>query len=435
MSDNIRTMAANVLAPILRHEGTLHTTLPRALVYCPEREQPLLKQLCYGVMRDLPRLNTLAKGLLQRPFKARDFDVRALVLLGLYQLRSMRIPEHAAVHETVEASHDLGKSWAASLLNGLLRRYQREEEAREANLLTTSEGQYNHPDWFIEKLRHNWPEQFEAILEANNDTAPPMTLRVNQRCVSRDDYLKHLSTAGIVAQATPYSVDGIVLSTACDVEKLPHFAQGWVSVQDEAAQLSAQLLDLKPKQRFLDACSAPGGKLCHALELQPDLACADALELERHRIGRIEDNLSRLQLDADVFQGDASNLDWWDEQSYDRILVDAPCSATGVIRRNPDIKYLRKGEDIKGQSDLQLAILQNLWHCLRPNGRLVYATCSIFPQENERLIKRFLAAQPDAVHQPIDADWGEERSFGRQLFPRVQSHDGFYYAVLTKTGI
>ena len=434
MSDNIRLMAANVLAPILRHEGTLHTTLPRALVYCPESEQALLKQLCYGVMRDLPQLNQLAKGLLQRPFKARDYDIRALALLGLYQIRSMRIPEHAAVHETVEASHDLNKSWASSLLNGVLRRYQRETQAREEQILSTSEGKYNHPDWFVEKLRHNWPDDFERILAANNDNAPPMTLRINQQKTTRDDYLALLNDAGIEATACEYSENGITLAGACDVGKLPYFSKGWVSVQDEAAQLSTSLLDLQAGQRFLDACSAPGGKLCHALEHQPNLAHAAAIELEPQRMGRIDDNLSRLGLTAHVMEGDAASLDWWDEKPYDRILVDAPCSATGVIRRNPDIKYLRKGEDIKEQSDLQLAILQNLWQCLSAGGRLVYATCSIFPQENERLIKRFLAAEPDATHQTIDADWGEERLYGRQLFPQAHSHDGFFYAVLTKTG-
>ncbi len=430
---NIRILAAETLAPLLRHQGSLNAVLPAALERCPERDRPLLQQLCYGTMRDFHRLNLLATQLLRKPFQARDYDIRALLLLGLYQLRSLRIPAHAALHETVAACTGLQKSWAKGLLNGTLRHYQREAERLEAALSQREAWQYNHPDWLISKLRHNWPEHWQQILAGNNAEPAPLTLRINRQQCSRDAYLRQLAAEGTEAQATPFSPDGISLAQACDVDSLPGFREGACSVQDEAAQLAVGLLDLQPGQRVLDACAAPGGKLCHILEAQPQLAAVEAVELEARRLPRIEENLARIGLRATLHLGDAAATDWWDGQPFDRILLDAPCSATGVIRRNPDIKYLRKGEDIQPLTEIQWAILRNCWQLLKPGGRLVYATCSIFPQENERLIGRFIQQQPDALHKPIDAAWGLERPLGRQLFPSPGGHDGFYYAVLEKT--
>lgn len=430
---NIRQLAAETLAPLLRHQGSLKSTLPQALDACPERDRALLQQICYGTMRDFHRLNVIAIKLLKRPFKARDYDIRALVLVGIYQLRSLRIPEHAALNETVDAAHSLGKPWATSLLNGLLRSYQREAEALEAHLDSTPASQYNHPDWFISKVQNNWPEHWQQIIDGNNDESAPLTLRVNRLRISRDQYLAELDVEGIDAVTTPFSPEGITLAKATDVRDLPGYDEGWFSVQDEAAQLSGLLLDLQPGQRVLDACAAPGGKLCHILEQQPDLSSVDAVELEMRRAGRITENLERLGLSAELRIGDARCDDWWDQHPYDRILVDAPCSATGVIRRNPDIKYLRKGEDIQAMADIQINILDNLWRMLKPGGKLLYATCSIFPQENERLIKRFMTQQSDAEHLPLSGEWGVERPYGRQLFPSPGSHDGFFYALLRKT--
>ncbi|WP_027858518.1 16S rRNA (cytosine(967)-C(5))-methyltransferase RsmB [Marinobacterium jannaschii] len=430
---NIRTLAAETLAPLLRHQGSLNAVMPAALERCPDKDRALLQKLCFGTMRDFPRLNLLATRLLKKPFKPQDYDVRVLVLVGLYQLRSMRIPAHAAINETVSATTDLNKGWAKGLLNAILRNYQREGEALELALGDNPVWQYNHPEWFISKLSNNWPDHWQQILEGNNCEQAPLTLRVNRLKLSRQQYLEQLQGEGHAAHACRHSPDGVTLEEACDVDLLPGFFFGDCSVQDEAAQLSAGLLDLQAGQRVLDACAAPGGKLCHILEAEPALASVEAVELEQRRLPRIEENLQRLSLTATLHQADAASQDWWDGQAYDRILLDAPCSATGVIRRNPDIKYLRKGEDIQQLSQIQWAILNNCWQMLKPGGRLVYATCSIFPQENERLIKRFMAATADAVHCEIDAEWGEPRPFGRQLFPQDGGHDGFFYAVLEKS--
>jgi 16S rRNA (cytosine967-C5)-methyltransferase len=286
----------------------------------------------------------------------------------------------------------------------------------------------------ISKLQHNWPDHWPQILLANDQPAP-MTLRLNTHQSSRMAYLDQLHIAGIDAVPGAFADTAIYLTQACDVTELPGFADGLVSVQDEAAQLAAQLLDLKPGQRVLDACAAPGGKLCQILEQEPGLAAVEAVELDQRRIERIQQNLLRLKLECKVTKGDAAASDWWDGQRYDRILLDAPCSATGVIRRHPDIKYLRRNEDLKRMAELQLSILQNCWQMLSPGGKLVYATCSIFPQENERVLERFMKAELAAVHRPISANWGHARPLGRQLFPQQDGHDGFYYAVLEKPAV
>lgn len=430
---NIRALAAQVLAPLLRQHGSLSVHLPDHLAHCPERDRALLQQLCYGTMRELFRLEQLAQHFLRKPFKQQDLDIHALLLVGLWQLRSSRIPAHAALNETVNACAELNKPWAAKLLNAILRRYQRESTTAEQTLATDPAFQWNHPQWMISKLQHNWPDHWQDILAAN-DRQAPMTLRVNKRLLTRDEALEKLHAEGLAAMPCAFSAEGISLEAAADVSALPGFAEGELSVQDEAAQLAASLVQTQNGQRVLDACAAPGGKLCHLLEQNEHLQDVVAIELEPQRAQRIHDNLHRLglQLGCEVLTADASSQDWWDGRLFDRILIDAPCSGTGVIRRHPDIKLLRRGEDIAALASVQLSILTNLWSMLQPGGRLVYATCSIFGQENERVIERFLKQHGDAVHQPIDADWGEARPFGRQLFPQIDGHDGFYYAVLEK---
>lgn len=432
-SINVRALAAQVLAPLLRQHGSLSTHLPAHLAHCPERDRALLQQLCYGTMRELFRLEQLANHFLRKPFKQQDLDIHALLLIGLWQLRSSRIPAHATLNETVDACAALNKPWASKLLNAILRRYQREQKQAEEALAQDPAFQWNHPQWMISKLQHNWPEHWQSILQANDQQAP-MTLRVNKRLLTREKALQKLQEADIPAAACQFSDDGIGLDSPCDVSALPGFAEGELSVQDEAAQLAAGLLAAENGQRVLDACAAPGGKLCHLLEQNTHLQDVIAVELEPERGQRIHDNLHRLglQLGCEVLTADASSQDWWDGQLFDRILIDAPCSGTGVIRRHPDIKLLRRGEDIAALASVQLSILNNLWTMLQPGGRLVYATCSIFGQENERVIERFIKQHPDAIHQPIDAPWGEARPFGRQLFPQPDGHDGFYYAVLDK---
>ena len=428
---SVRLQATRVLSAILRHDGSLSSSLPPQLDKLDPSEHSLLRQLCYGTMRLQPRLQLISDTLLSKPLKRKDLDVQALILLGLYQLSEMRIPSHAAISETVNVTAKLKKPWAKALVNGVLRNYQRQAETLAEQLAVRQEYSRAHPKWLIKALRQAWPEQANTIMAENNQQAP-MTLRVNTRHGSREQYLEQLQAAGIASSPAPYATTAVTLRQACDVQQLPGFSEGHVSVQDEAAQLAAELLAPQAGERILDACAAPGGKSCHLLEQQPELAELVALDVSEPRLARVRQNLDRLQLDCTLLAADAASDSWWDGQPFDRILLDAPCSATGVIRRNPDVKYLRQAEDIDTLALLQRQILTNLWPMLKPGGRLVYATCSVLPAENEQQVAAFVADQADAQAIPIAADWGVERSQGRQLFAQPDGHDGFYYAVLEK---
>ncbi|MEH6812065.1 MAG: 16S rRNA (cytosine(967)-C(5))-methyltransferase RsmB [Motiliproteus sp.] len=427
---SVRMQAAKVLTTILKQEGSLSTALPEALENTPEKDRPLLQQLCYGSLRILPRLQLISEQLLSKSLKRKDQDIQALILLGLYQLLETRIPAHAAIGESVEAALQLKKSWAKGLINGVLREFQRQPELID-ELMLRANFRFCHPKWFITQLKQYWPEYYQQILEQNNQQAP-MTLRVNLSRNSRENYSQKLQKLQISHRLCAYSEAGITLEKATEVDALPEFWQGAASVQDEAAQLAIPLLDLKPGQRVLDACSAPGGKTGHLLEAQGDIDYCLALDLKADRLAKVQQNMDRIGLTCELKQADASSAEWWDGSCFDRILLDAPCSATGVIRRNPDIKYLRQAEDIITLSELQLKILNNLWPMLAAGGRLVYATCSVLPKENAEVVSQFLANQVDATEIPIDADWGLKQKTGRQLFPQPNGHDGFYYAVLEK---
>ena len=428
---SVRLQAVRALSPILKQDGSLASTLPPQLENLAEHEHPLLRELCYGTLRFMPRLQLIAAELMPKPLKRKDLDIQALILLGLYQLGYTRIPAHAAISETVQVTAKLKKPWAKGLINGILRNFQRRQSELADALSRQPEYQHAHPAWLIGKLYKAWPQQAEDILAQNNQQAP-MTLRVNQRLVTRQGYSEQLQQAGILFSLCPFSEDGITLTQAVDVLQLPGFSQGLVSVQDEAAQLAAGLLEAAAGERILDACAAPGGKTCHLLERQPELARCLALDISDTRLARVQQNLDRLNLSCQLLAADAASNNWWDAEQFDRILLDAPCSATGVIRRNPDIKLLRRPEDITTLAQLQGRILANLWPMLKPGGRLVYATCSVLPEENERVITAFLAQQADASELPIEARWGLARPAGRQLFPQPGGHDGFYYAVLNK---
>ncbi len=424
-----RAAAARCLAKI--HNGSsLSQQLPIFEQQVTEKDRGLYRQLCYGVLRFYPKLNGIATLLIQKPLKDKDRDVQMLILIGVYQLREMRIPDHAAVSTTVSATKSLKKHWAKGFVNGVLRQWQRNEQ----DLLTklTAAEHQSHPQWLHDELVKAWPDHAAAIESANNQH-PPMCLRVNYQRSSTDDYLQQLSANGIEASRCDFAEQGIRLTNPVSVEQLPQFSEGWVSVQDEAPQLSATLMTLAAGQRVLDACCAPGGKTCHLLELQPQLEQLVALDIDQQRLQKVEQNLERLQLHASLINGDASEpLSWWDNQPFDRILLDAPCSATGVIRRNPDIKLHRQPSDIVKLAQLQRKILDALWQTLKPNGRLVYATCSVLPEENEKVVASFCEQQKDARHVVIDALWGIARPYGRQLFPQDEGHDGFYYAVIEK---
>lgn len=424
-----RLLAARALVPVLRAEGTLDDALRHAGGKLEGRERAFLRELAYGVCRRYTELAGLLAGLLARPLKAADADVRALLLIGIYQLRYLRVPDHAALSETVGACHGLRKPWARGLVNAVLRGYLARREELEARL-TPSE-RLAHPQWLLDAISAAWPAQSAAIIEAGNG-AGPLSLRVNRRCGDREAWLAKARAAGLDGEPSALAEDGVVVQHAVDVEALPGFREGEVSVQDEAAQLAATLLAARPGERVLDACAAPGGKACHLLEREPTLRLL-ALDSAASRLARVGENLQRIGLRAELREGDATRPDaWWDGVPFDRILVDAPCSGTGVIRRHPDIKVLRTLAQVAESAALQARILDALWPLLAPGGVLLYSTCSILPDENDALVAAFLARTPSAEEWPLDVGWGHPRRCGRQLLPGEGSHDGFYYARLRR---
>jgi len=424
----MRAVAAQVLLAVEQGQS-LSQCLPPALSRLAESHRPTLQALCFGTCRWFFRLDGELQGRLKKPLKPVDRVVHHLMLVALFQLRHSQQANYAVLNETVEACRALDKPHLTGLVNGVLRAAEREGEPTARN----DSVNFSHPQWMVEKLRHNWPHDWHTILETNN-TQAPMTLRVNARRFNRDAYLAQLNDAGIQARGTPFAPHGIQLAEPVPVDRLPYFADGAVSVQDEAAQLCTTLLDLAAGQRVLDACAAPGGKTCAILEACEGLDEVVAIDESADRLPRIEENLERMDLTATVQQADAANTDqWWDGRPFDRILLDVPCSATGVIRRHPDIKLLRRESDIVPLADIQLGLLNALWLTLKPGGRLVYATCSVFPQENHRIIRRFLKQTDNAEPLEPDVPWGRDTDAGRQLLPVPHGHDGFFYAVLEKS--
>jgi 16S rRNA (cytosine967-C5)-methyltransferase len=424
---NVRTLAAQALEEVRSEKRSLNTVLPKALEQALPADQALLQELLFGSCRWFFFLERVVSGYLQRPLHRKDTLSKTFLIIGAYQLLFTRIPDHAAIHETVEAAKELGLENTKGLINAILRQIARDEKPE----IGASAIEQSFPEWFSAKLGNNWPEHYEQILKASNQH-PPMTLRVNTSKVSRDAYLAALKEAGTNASPCVFSTKGIQLETPCDIKALPNFDAGFISVQDEAAQLSTQLLELEPGMRVLDACAAPGGKTCAMLESQPDLDVL-ALDQDARRLKRVDENLQRLGLTARTKAAPAQETSsWFDGDAFDRILIDAPCSATGVIRRHPDIKLLREPSDLKNLAELQLQLLTTLWETLKSGGLMVYATCSIFPQENARVIERFLKAQEQASLTPIEQSWGFDTGFGTQLFPEEGAHDGFFYAVLIK---
>lgn len=425
---SVRAQAAKTIAQVLLRQASLAGLMTPALEQVPEQDQNLLQELCFGTCRWQPKLQAIVSRMLEKPLKEKDADVHALLLLGLYQLDYMRIPDHAALSATVEACKELKKNWASKLINALLRRYLSEKNQLSDQLKSSPSYITAHPNWLRKQIENNWPQQATDIFAANNDH-PPFTLRINTHLRQRQDVLTQL----VNSRATSFSPFGITLEKATDVINIAGFTEGIISVQDEAAQLAPLLLKAEPGQRVLDACAAPGGKTGHIREVTPELKEIVAIDLEARRLERVKENLLRLQQSATLICGDAGNTaDWWDGQLFDRILLDAPCSATGVIRRHPDIKILRKATDIKQLANIQLQLLINLWPLLKPGGRMLYATCSVLPQENTHVIEQFLTAHDDAQHEIIDAVWGIQQTCGRQLLPQINGHDGFYYASLIK---
>lgn len=429
-----RSIAAQVLDQVSGHGQALDDALANSpITALPARDQALVRELCFGSLRWYWRLDALRKQLLRKPMKARDGDINSALLLGIYQLLYMRIPAHAAIHATVEVSRSINKPWARGLINGVLRRVQRDHADLTANIDRDAALRHAHPQWLLQRLKQAYPSHWQAIMAANNQH-PPMSLRVNLRRGTRQRCLETLAAAGIDAQPHALADSAICLQKAMPAEQIPGFGDGIMSVQDIAAQLCPQLLQLRPGQRVLDACAAPGGKTGHLLESEPALTELVALDRVSARLGRLRDNLTRLHLQATVIDGDAQEpAQWWDGQAFDRILLDAPCSGTGVIRRHPDIKLLRRDSDIDAMAQRQAKILSSLWPLLAPGGKLLYVTCSLIPSENELVVGQFLTRTADASAEPLTLDQGLARPVGHQLLPGDADMDGFYFALLSKS--
>ena len=402
----------------------------------PELDRRSVADSSYGLARWFRQCHAIVAARLQKPFKDKDRDVHVALMLGVWQLMHSRTAEHAAISSIVELVRELDKPWADKLANGLLRKVQREmqDDASELNALLSNDISiaYAQPKWFVRALQKAWPDKVEAILAALQERAP-MTLRVNTHKLPREEYLKQLTIHDIQAEPLAAVPSALVLDKPMSVLQLPGFEEGTVSVQDAGAQLSAELLDLQAGHRVLDACAAPGGKSMHMAQHQPEITLT-ACDIDEQRLERVAQNAERCGVTVNMQVLDAENPPQaWRDQPFDRILLDAPCSATGVMRRHPDVRMLRQETDIEDLAIRQAKILDSLWECLAPGGKLLYVTCSLMPKENEQQIQAFMERQPGAKVIPIDATWGHPRAVGRQTLPGEMTMDGFFYALLEKT--
>lgn len=411
---------------------SLTRLLSDSLLHRPPADRALTQELAYGTLRTLPRLESLVGLLLNHPMRRSDGDLESLILVGLYQITALSTPDHAAVATTVDAARLIGKPEKAALVNAVLRRCIRERDELLARVDASPAARWLFPEWLLDALQQDWPEDWEAIVTASNGRAP-MTLRVNRLRTDRRVYAARLADAGIVSRPVRESDSALVLDRPVPFLDLPGFDQGLVSVQDSGAQLAALLLDAGPDDRVLDACAAPGGKTAAILERAGGRLDLVATDSDWSRLQTLKGNLERLELSAQVETADAADpRGGWTATGFDRILLDVPCSATGVIRRHPDIKWLRRPGDIPVLCAQQARILDATWCLLRPGGRLLYCTCSLLAAENQAQVAAFLARTPDAREVSISADWGVARPHGRQLLPHPGAGDGFYYALLER---
>ena len=399
--------------------------------YAPS-DKAFIQALIFGTIRWFPRLKFILDQLLEKPLKKQDQDLVCLMACGLFQLIFLNTPAYACVTESVEATRQLNKPWAAKLVNAVLRNYQRRAKHLEALVEHDEIAYFAHPQWLIDRLKKHWPLHWHAILCDNNQEAP-LCLRINLRQTTRENYIMLLSKAGIIATPLAHTQAGVLLNNSHPIPTLPGFEAGLFSVQDGASQMIATLLNLKPGLRVLDACAAPGGKSGLILETEPGLSELVALDRSKMRLKTLLDNLQRLQLKATIIQTDTCDTaTWWDGRLFDRILLDAPCSATGIIRRHPDIKYHLKPDHLIDLNHRQLTLLESLWPLLKPEGLLLYTTCSILPEENVELTQKFISQHSDAIAMPIALPIGIPQTIGHQLLPGQDQTDGFYYACIRK---
>ncbi len=430
--NNARAAALDILLGVLHDGRSADAGLAQvSMLLADPRDVSFCRALVYGVLREHRRLAALRDQLLRSPLKTRDQDMAIAIELGLLQLMALEVKPHAAVSETVALARSRGKAWAAKLINAVLRRFQREQQALLAIVDADPGVRWSAPDWLVAQLKQDWPQEWQALLAAQN-TRAAMTLRVNQRLTHVADYQAELATVGLEAKPLPGFADALVLAEPAPVDALPGFRQGQCSVQDGAAQLAAGLLAPRAGARVLDACAAPGGKSAHLLE-SSDIELL-ALDSDAGRLEKVAETLTRLQLTARMQVADAGNPeDWWDGRQFDAILLDAPCSGSGVIRRHPDIKWLRRADDPPKLEAEQKRLLTALWPLLAAGGRLLYATCSVLQRENEGMIKQFMAEHDDAHALALTLPVGREVGYGFQILTGEAGVDGFYYACLEKT--
>lgn len=433
MTGTLRAAIAQAIDGVVTGGHSLDASLERLRreLHDP-RERAFAQECLYGVLRWYHRLDFQLGLLLKRPLRQRDSNLQMLLLAGLYQLWYLNVPAHAVVSETVAASASLSKPWAKALTNAVLRSAQRRQTELEALPQATRVAAWSHPAWIIDRVRADWPDAWQQLLAGNNAHAP-LTLRVNRHKTTRENYRRLLATAGIEAEPTAHASYGLQLAKPVPVEQLPSFHDGLITVQDEAAQLAATLLAAEAGHLVLDACAAPGGKTAHIIESAPQDVRVTAIDIARDRVEMIADTMTRLGLGCELLCADvAATAQWWRGTAFDRILLDAPCSASGVIRRHPDIKLNRREADIAPLAALQRDLLGALWPVLKSGGKLLYATCSIFSQENDEVLAAFLENTRDAACEPIEAKWGHATSHGRRILSGQDHMDGFYYALIRK---
>ena len=425
-STNLRSLTAQLIERVIDKGESLSAVLPAAQKKVSDKDGALVQELCFGVLRTLPQLEAVIGKLMARPLNGKQRVLHYLIMVGIYQLLYTRVPPHAALAETVAGAEALKRANLKGLINGVLRQFQRQQEELIAEVDQQPQ-RHLHPTWLLQRLQKAWPENWQQIVEANNQR-PPMWLRVNRQHHSRDSWLALLNESGKSAVADDTAPDALRLETPAPVGQLPGFAEGWVTVQDLSAQRCALLLAPENGEQILDLCAAPGGKTTHILEIAPQ-AQVMAVDVDAQRLTPVNENLQRLNMQAEVKQGDGRTPEaWCGDRQFDRILLDAPCSATGVVRRHPDIKWLRRDRDIAELAALQRDILEAVWAHLKPGGTLLYATCSVLPDENEAQITAFLTRHADARPEALPGG----TTSGLQVFPTVEGGDGFFYAKLVK---
>lgn len=424
-----RVASAAIVTAVVHEGRSLSQVAPAALAGIDsERDRAFVQACAFGVLRHFHALKARLATFMPKPLRRKDADLEALLLVGLYQVEHMGVASHAAVSATVEGARELDKNWACGLVNGVLRAALRSPP--ELGRVTDPRAEF--PQWMLDRIRADWPDDWRAVFEHSN-TQAPLTLRINSLRTTVEEYTALLDQAGLGYVLGRHARNSLRLLEPTAVTALPHFSDGFLSVQDEAAQLAAQILAPVAGEHVLDACAAPGGKTAHLLELGGAELSLLALDSSATRLSRVEENLARLGLTCTATAADAGDpASWWDGRRFDKILLDAPCSALGVMRRHPDIRLRRSAADVLEAGKQQRRLLHALWPLLAARGRLLYATCSILRAENDDIIDSLLATQDDVEVLPLPTEAGRPTRHGRQMLPGDDDMDGFYYCLLSK---